>query len=590
MAFDPHTVAKLQNRIGRMYKSEVPETQELHRILDLPRRVWEKRSDIDELVQDATEYLKKPGGAQTLLPIQAVALQEAHDLGGGFIPIPVGGGKTHVTFLAPYVMEAQRPLLVVPARLRDKTIREFAGLEQHWKKHPSIQIVSYEKLSRENGTAFLQGYRPDLIIFDEAHRLKNKSAAVTRKISAWMRTFPETKVIALSGTVTSRSILDFAHILRWCARTYYPLPIPQLELEAWAAAVDEIKLSERREANGPGALIKLCDSVEKSKGRDGVRSALRRRIYETPGIIAGHGGECEASLNITLSLESGYSDRIKHLAARLNEGILPNGDVFVEEASEFEKLSARWRIMRTLTSGFWYDWNPKPPREWLDIRSTWRKIVRRLLDEHLPGLDSPMQIARAAAENKLGLSAHEAYLAWKRVEKSHTWEVTPVWEDDIVIKRVEKWSKHNRGIIWVNEVALGERLEKDLGLPYYHRMGLDKLGRYIESARPKDGCIVASVGSNSEGRNLQEHWSDNYVISPMPVGKDWEQLIGRTHRQKQKADEVWFEVLFGCAVEWQCWNQAMRDSRYQSAQDSTKKLTIATIDRTFDIPKEAPLW
>lgn len=593
MAIDPKTIGRLKASRGREYKKQgVPETPELHRVLDLPRRVWEELPNLDELIEQVSEYLKRPQGTQTLLAVQAVILMELHDYGGSLGPIPVGEGKTHISFLAPVVLEAERPLLVVPAKLRDKTLREFAVLEQHWKSHPRLQVVSYQKLSREGGTAYLQRLQPDLLIFDEAHKLKNPEAAVTRKINLWMKARPETKVIAMSGTITKRSLLDFAHIIRWCLPLGCPLPQVLSELEAWAAAVDEIKNYEQRKQTAPGALTAFCNPMEKQQGLSGIRSAIRRRIQETPGVVAHKGGEVAASLNIALHLMDGYSERLRTLARKLYDGVLPNGDVYIVEGKENSPtaLQARWRIMRTLTSGFWYEWDPQPPKDFLELRSSWKKVVRRILEEHLPGLESEALVTKAAIQNKLGLAAHELYKEWRAIKDLHKWKVKPVWEDDRVVQYVAQWAKENRGLIWVSEVALGEKLQEDLGLPYFHEMGRDSMDRFVESMRPRDGSIVLSVESNFEGRNLQV-WNNNLVISPPPTGTVWEQLLGRTHRKGQEEDEVWVDVLVGCAVEMQCWRQAVRDCRYGSDMDSRKKLDYATIDQTFREPSsDGALW
>jgi hypothetical protein len=583
----------MQRYIGRAFKSDVPETPELHRVLDLPRRVWEDNPNIESFCDAVTQYLKTPGGTQRLRPVQAIALQEINDCGGMFGSIPVGEGKTLISFLAPVVLNSKRPLLVVPARLRAKTTREFILLEQHWQSNPKLEIVSYEKLSREGGTTFLQAYKPDLLIFDETHKLKNRSAAVTRRISAWMKTFPETRVIAMSGTATKRSLLDFAHALRWALPDCCPLPAPTQELESWAAAVDEIKTHEARASTGPGALLVMCNAQEKQQGREGVRSALRRRLQETPGVVACHSKQLvDTSLNISLFLEDGYNDRIRELAARLNEGYLPNGEIFIVEGApdSLTALQSRWRIMRTLTSGFWYRWEPQPPADWLALRASWKKVVRRLLEEHLSGMESEALVTRAAQQGRLGLAACDLYQSWAAVKDAHKWKVVPVWEDDCIIHRVKDWAKSHQGLIWVSEVALGDKLQEALGLPYFRTMGLDDMGRAVESMRPSDGSIVVSVASNSEGRNLQA-WNENLVISPPPTGTVWEQMIGRTHRQGQQADEVWVDVVVGCKVEAQCWEQAVKDARYASAVEGPKKLNYATIDHTFSVPSpDGSLW
>jgi hypothetical protein len=590
MALTPEATIRMQRAFKSLGKREVPATHELQRILELPRRVWEGDSELVEFAAMMTRYFRVPGGSQELWPVQAKALQDLHDMGGLYGPIPVGEGKTLISFLAPTVLDAERPLLIVPARLRDKTIREFAALAQHWKEHPGLQIVSYEKISRENGTQFLQDYQPDLLIFDESHRLKNLRAAVTRKVRWWMEAHPTTKVLAMTGTSTKRSLLDFAHVLYWSLPNCFPLPRSRDELEVWAAVVDEIKTFENRVPASPGALFALCNPSEQSRGRPGIRNALRRRIQETPGVVSLEGQSVDASLNIELVLETHYGQRIRDLAARLQEGYLPNGDVYFVEGREAQALTAKWRIMRTLTSGFWYDWQPRPPEDWLALRSEWRKVVRGVLERNIQGLESEALIARAAAAGKLNDVIEALYTHWRSIRDAHKWNVVPVWEDDTIIERVARWVKDHTGLIWVSEVALGQRLERDLGLSYYHQLGQNRLGQPVESAEPKKGSIVLSVQANSEGRNLQA-WNDNLVISPPPTGTVWEQIIGRTHRQGQEADEVWFEVVIGCQVEWDCWLQAMRDAAYASEVESKKRLQMATIDQKFRLPAEdGGLW
>jgi hypothetical protein len=589
---DLSTAAKkrMLRRFKRQGRKVVPATNELERILNLPRRDWEHEPLLPEFTRMATEYLKLPGGTQSLWPIQAKALQELHDMRGTYGPIPVGEGKTLVSFLAPVVLEVQRPLLVVPAKLRDKTIREFAELGQHWKQHPGMQIVSYEKISRENGTKFLQQHRPDLLILDESHRVKNKSAAVTRKIDHYKEAFPHVIVLSMTGTSTKRSLHDFAHVMFWCLPDGYPLPRNAEELNVWANVVDEIKTHENRMPGEPGALLALCNDLEKTRGREGVRNALRRRLHETPGVISCEAQSADASLNIELQIEKNYGPEVHRLVEQLHEGFLPNGDVYLVEGNKKQALSTRWRVMRTLTSGFWYDWDPKPPRPWMEARSRWRKTVRQIIEEQIPGLESEGLIAKAALAGKVNQAVYDVYMAWRAVRDTHKWATVPVWVDDTIIERVARWIKQHRGLIWVSEVALGERLEKDLGLPYFHHLGKDRLGRPIESWQSKHGSVVVSVQANSEGRNLQEQWNDNLVISPPPTGTVWEQLIARTHRPGQEADEVWFEVVIGCKTEWQCWRQALRDAAYETQMEGRKKLTIATIDRRFQIPPPSGLW
>ena len=85
----------------------------------------------------------------------------------------------------------------------------------------------------------LEFARPELIGGDEIHMLKNKHAGRTRRVTRYMRDYPETMFAAGSGTVHKGSIKDFAHILRWCLKDKAPIPATDDEVETWSHALDE---------------------------------------------------------------------------------------------------------------------------------------------------------------------------------------------------------------------------------------------------------------------------------------------------------------------------------------------------------------
>src|SRR5678816_4636049 len=100
----------------------------------------------------------------TLRPIQALALVEAAETGGLFAPIRVGGGKTLLSLLLPVVLGAERPLLLLPAKLIEKTRRAMHALQQHWRIARHTRLVSYELLGRAQAAELLDRFEPDLII------------------------------------------------------------------------------------------------------------------------------------------------------------------------------------------------------------------------------------------------------------------------------------------------------------------------------------------------------------------------------------------------------------------------------------------
>lgn len=180
-------------------------TAEFQRISSLPRRQWTD-PDLAYLASELTSLLRTPAGAQTLRPVQALALHDAAINGGLFGPIGVGEGKTLITLLLPLVLELQRPLLLLPAALIEKTKREWLGPDpkayaRHWRIPNTLRMFSYDLLGRVQAADELERYQPDGIICDEVHRLKNRRAAVTRRVARYMHDRPYTKFCGLSGSV-----------------------------------------------------------------------------------------------------------------------------------------------------------------------------------------------------------------------------------------------------------------------------------------------------------------------------------------------------------------------------------------------------
>jgi hypothetical protein len=120
----------------------VADSWDLARVAALPRRPV---AADDELVALLSNHF---GGS--LRPAQARALSELHDFGGLLAPMKVGSGKTLVTLLAPTLLGAVRPLLIVPAKLRDKTTAEAKAYRKRgWRIGVMPVVESYERLGRE---------------------------------------------------------------------------------------------------------------------------------------------------------------------------------------------------------------------------------------------------------------------------------------------------------------------------------------------------------------------------------------------------------------------------------------------------------
>jgi hypothetical protein len=139
-------------------------------------------------------------------------------------------------------------------------------------------------------------------------------------------------------------------------------------------------------------------------------------------------------------------------------------------------------------------------------------------------------------------------MAWKIWEPYHKIKPPPtvaVWIDDFLIKDAVQWANAQTEpvIIWYGDTAVGARLA-ELGVPTY--------GQGSEMPRVPITC-AASYNVHGTGKNLQA-WHNQILLDPPASGQAWEQLLGRTHRQGQEADEVYFHYYahtreFASAIE-----------------------------------------
>lgn len=544
----------------------VENSAELERILALPRRSWEPRAE--EYVQALTQYLRQPNGRQTLRAIQATALVEMHDNRGLLMPAAVGSGKGLTSLLSFFVLESRRPLLLLPASLIEKTRKEAFAYSKHWIIPPFIRMESYEKLGRTNHVNLLEEAQPDVIVADECHRLRNTSAASTRRVKRYLETHPNTIFVGMSGTVMKRSILDFAHLAYWALRHKNPTPVTFQDRQAWAMALDEKREGEARLA--PGALVRMCTEEDKqAMARSGsldeslavVRRAVMRRVMDTPGIVATRQKLLGTSLRIENVIVRGQG--APHFAAL--QGLRerwerPDGEPLLD-AIEL------WRHCREVACGFFYRWNPAPPEIWRERRRAWAAFMRTILRTNRSNIDSEAAVVKAIEQ---GLYPRNVLDQWREVRGLYDPEKhkEAVWLDAEVLKFCERWlfgkdthvpKSTQGGIVWVEHTEFGRMLSKRTGVPYYQQGGQDPKGNNIED-HPAELPLIASIDSNATGRNLQK-WNTNLVVSPPQNGARWEQLLGRTHREGQEADEVSYQVATSIPEQLDSFNRARGDAR-----------------------------
>jgi hypothetical protein len=333
-------------------------------------------------------------------------------------------------------------------------------------------------------------------------------------------------------------------------------------VQDWADALDEKVEAFQRLA--PGALLQLYSGEPLEDELQMARRGFQQRLTQTPGVVATKDGRIGASLTISANRTELPAHINGHLNTLRKSWETPDGQPVMEAVDV-------WRHARELSCGFYYKWVPPAPREWMAARKAWFAFVREALS-HSRTLDSPLQVSNACKRGELPA---DEYWAWQAIKDTFEPNNVPQWVDDTALKICREWLKEP-GICWVEHIAFGETLSMLSGIPYFGRGGMDPAGRSIESM--EGASVIASIASNSEGRNLQA-WNRSLVSSCPPHGGGWEQLLGRLHREGQEADSVEFEVLMLCEEQEQGFQQALSDARYiEDVTGQAQKLLYADLD------------
>lgn len=517
----------------------------------------------DELVREMNECVKVPGSLKSLRPVQAEALLELLTNKGGFFPIGVGNGKTLIFMMAAVIMNLKRPLGLLPASLIEKTERERAEYARDFRIDRTMLLKSYEMLGRESAQNLIEVMMPDGIITDESHKLKNPDASCTRRVARWMRENPDTRFVAMSGTLIKNSIKNFAHLLRWSlGPDKAPVPRTEGELQEWADCLDERVQPMQRVR--PGVLVELAPHVTGDSELSRARRAFQHRLMTTPGVVCSLDAErVDCSLYIegtTYDVNDTTDENFETLRSRWET---PDGWALSEAVDV-------WRHARELALGFHYVWDPRPPDDWLEARRTWAKFVRDTLAKSR-SLDSEGQVQTACMRGELD---DTAFRAWEKIRDTFVINQKAVWHDESALDLCAAWLKKEKGICWVEHTFFGRELARRAGLSYYGQNGLDDKGRSILDAK---GPIVASIAANGTGKNLQA-WNKNLIASCPTGASILEQLIGRTHRPGQMADEVKVDILIGCIEHVEAWARARAEAKMsEDLFGQAQKILIADV-------------
>lgn len=529
------------------------------RISELPRRDWTEGAD--EIADQMTDALRTPQGTMRLRPIQGVTLYEAltrpndatfvtGGLGGGvYVQARVGGGKTIISALLPTVFRVKRAMVLVPAALVKKTELEFLQLRKHWEMIPHIRVVSYSILGQEQHANLLEGFMPELLVDDEAQKLKGiDTSAVARRVARYLHKYPQTITCNLSGSPTKQSLLDYCHLVVWSLGHGAPVPLDRGTQEAWAGALDASP-SIRQEPDilapdlGPGV----------HGGLESAQRAYRDRFASTPGVIvsvdAYEGSELAfTGIPIEPPKETDQAfEQLRHL------WVAPDGWPMADARFEV------WATARQLALGFYYRHSPWPPDDWFKARRSWCSYVRDVIEQS-DSFDSELQVRNAVARGDFGEAASQILETWTRLQPTFQINKVPTWLSDRVVTRAQKWGKERPGIVWTEHRAFAAELAKRTGWAYYGEQGLDQENRMIEHADGKS-TVIASVKANGVGRNLQQ-FNRNLITSIKPDSRELEQMCGRTHRDGQLSARVEVDYFVACHEHADAVGRAVREAQY----------------------------
>ena len=193
------------------------------------------RLDIGELVRP---LLMDPPDSTKLFPFQREGVEWLSQRNGGILADDMGLGKTVQVIAAIRLLfnraEVRTTLVICPKGLIATWKREFSrwapelGVvvvtppaqirEDAWRVvvgHCHVILTNYEQIREP--PAILKRTTPDLIVADEAHRLRNRGARIT---SGSFRLMPK-RFWAITGTPLERDLEDLATLLSLVVPTHF---------------------------------------------------------------------------------------------------------------------------------------------------------------------------------------------------------------------------------------------------------------------------------------------------------------------------------------------------------------------------------
>jgi hypothetical protein len=622
-------------------RSEVGERAEIKRIIALPISWPLTEEEVEEvnrnfLLADAFE------SGFRLNDKQAKAVLEFINTGGLFAPIGVGWGKTLITLMCAdlaYRSGTDKIVLFVPpavvnqlvtrdipwARARvpisypihllgGKSSQARGALARSGKR--GLYVFPYSLLSCKDAEALLRAIDPKLMICDEAHQVGRRSSARTRRLIRFVDQH-QPGLLALSGTITSKGVMDYHHLIRAALKEGNPLPNSVPLTGEWAALIDSDAAGfEDGALTGPLKPMvdwaSSCFPDQKFRSdRTGFRLAFKTRLMSAPGVVSSGDADIGTSLiycnrPVENHEQTENWNEIKRLIAQIEDlWLTPNGD-------EIDCAIHTFKWLYELTAGFYnlLTW-PEPsvlaarrsiPEDSaLDLierakvhhaaGQEYARVLRKYLEDAPTGLDTPFLVGQDMHRHGASNVPHKLFEAWSqwkaldfdgRPERdSKPVRVCP-YKVDAAVQYAIGAHKHGGVILWHHHQEIGrwmiDRLREAGAEDVLHCPAGPEANAAITDPANVNKIIVASISAHGEGKNLQ-HFSQQYIVQWPRPAKTAEQVVGRTHRQGQKADELFVQTNNTTEFDKMVFAACLNDALYiQQTTGVRQKMIYAAYD------------
>jgi hypothetical protein len=597
--------------------------QEMRRILALPVSKPPTAAEIEELsrrylhveVFDGPEKMR-------FLPGQAWTIRDFANHGQAVGHLPVGGGKTLTSLMLAqlaYEQGIEKTVLFVPAQVRPQLVFADIPRARRWvnivtpivdlggidaqerairaRRAKGLFIFPYSILSARDGEFLLDAIQPALVIADEAHMIRQINSARTKRFLKWVKRTGPFMFVPLSGTLTTKSLRDFHHLIVVAMRERAPIPIHVMAAANWSAVVDTDATPTPEQLAELRPLREWAGIAEPTV--EGTRRAFQKRLNSTPGVIRDESdiGTSLTYANSPARVPEDYPGwkQITELMEQVESLFLtPDGD-------EIDHAIHTWKWLEELTAGFYHrlSWPDLPAAVLARAKyhhataQCYHKELRGWLKQHgKKGIDTPFLVGQDMLRNGEKNVGAKLYALW-RAMKDADWEGRPERDSQAVrlcdykVAAAARWAdslgKDEGGIIWIHHRELGrwifERLDpaRALWAPSKgERSSIEQLLLDPDACRNK--IIVASMKAHGTGKNLQYLQRMLFVQFPRDATAA-QQVVGRLHRTGQEADHLDAEMMRTTFHDDINFASCLNDALYiQQVTGARQKLIIADHD------------